>query len=197
MSALPILARRSLALGLMIVTLLSAWNLILRPLFSATREAVEQLDNVRFELHRLGLLAADAAQSDPDTAHVEIDTLRAELFSVQGSSDSDALFMSAVDQLIRGAGVRLLQLKALPPTRAGSLARYGVDISATASEADFVQLLAAIERHRPLLVVDRLTLVAQGSLGANEAPELSVELRLSGFAGDVDAIASPSRSDAR
>lgn len=197
MNALPAVARRIMAVGLLIIMVLSVWSLVIHPLYRATNIAMDELDDARFELHRLALLAEDAAQTGPDTTDADLDALRHELFAMRGGSESDALFVSAVDQLIRDGGVRLLQLKSVSPVRAGSLTRYAVDIHATGREADFVPLLASIEEHRPRLVVDRLTLLAQGSPEVGDAPELTIELRVSGFASDLDAIASAADPDAR
>lgn len=201
MNELPVLARRGVAIGLLVVALLSGWNLLLHPLYRATSQAVEELDNARFELHRFVMVAEDAAAATPEATRAELDALRTELFAVQTASDTEAHFIAAVDQLIRSSGVRLLQLKAGVPTRVGALTRYTVDINAAGRESDIARLLSAIEQHRPILLIDRAALLSQGTplgdAGFDAVPELSLELRVSGFAADVGATDSEGRQNAR
>lgn len=201
MNALPFLARRSLAVALLVVALLSGWNLVLRPLYLAASRAVEELDDARFELQRLVLLAADAATTTPAAVRDEFDALHTDVFAGRSASDADARFVAAVDQLIRASGVRLLQLKTGAPARSGALTRHAVDITAAGHESDLARLLAAIEQHRPILVIDRAVLLSHGAplvdAGSDVAPELSVELRVSGFGAELGAAESHGGANAR
>jgi len=198
---LPVLARRGVAIVLLVIALLSGWNLLLHPIYRATSQAVEELDNARFELHRLLMLAEDAAEATPDATRAELDALQTELFAVRTASDTEARFIAVVDSLIRSSGVRLLQLKAGVPSRAGALTRYTVDINAAGRESDVARLLSGIEQHRPILLIDRAALLSQGNPlgdgGFDAVPELSIELRVSGFAADVGATDSQDNQNAR
>lgn len=200
MRELPALARRGLAFGLLAVTLSSCWNLLLRPLFLAANMAVEELDDARFELHRFTVLSRDAAAVTPETVHAEFNALQAELFAVEPATDVDARLIAAMDQLIRSSGIRLLQLKPGGTERTGALARHTVDINASGREHDLARLLAAIEAHRPRLVIDRASFLTQGGLPDSSAldvvPELAIELRVAGFAADIDAGDKPRSQDA-
>ncbi|PLX61408.1 type II secretion system protein GspM [Sedimenticola selenatireducens] len=199
MNELPIFVRQGLAIGLLAVALLFGWSLVLHPLYLATKQSVEELDDARFELQRLAILAEDAATTTPDAILSELDALQTQLFAMRTASDTDAHFITAVDQLIRSSGVRLLQLKAGVPSRAGILTRYTVDINSAGHESDIARLLSGIEQNRPLLVIDHAALLSQGNPFADfdTAPELSVQLRLSGFGADINITESQGRHNAR
>lgn len=200
MNELPLLARRSMAIFMLIAGLLSCWNFVISPLLLAASQAVEDLDNARFELHRLVMLAEDA-MTTPDAIGAELDLLRGELFAMRSASDTDAHFVAAIDQLIRIAGVRLIQLKAVEPSQSGVLTRYTVDVNAAGSENDIARLLSGIEQHQPLLIIDQATLLSHGNPldegGFDTAPEITLELRLSGFAADIGDIDGPGSEYAR
>lgn len=189
MRELPPLVRFSLAFGLLVIALICAWGLILHPLFLAARTAVEELDDMRFELHRINILAREGASATPESVQSELLTLQHELFAMEETGDTDARIISAVDQLVRISGLRLLQLKAGGHEQAGSLIRHTIDINVSGREPDLAQLLTALERHRPRLIIDRASFLSQGGApttsGFNLAPELSVELRIAGFAADI------------
>lgn len=201
MNELPKIVRQGLAIALLVVALLLGWSLVLHPLYLATKQSIEELDDARFELQRLALLTEDVATTTPDAILAELDALQTELFAVRTTSDTDAQFITAVDQLIRSSGVRLLQLKAGVPSRSGILNRYTVDINAAGHESSIARLLSGIEQHHPLLVVDYAALLSQGNpladAGFDTAPELSVQLRLSGFGADINTTESQGRRNAR
>lgn len=200
MNELPLLARRSMAIFLLIAGLLFCWNLVINPLLVVAIQAVEDLDNARFELQRLVMLAEDTITT-PDAIGVELDLLRGELFAMRSASDTDAHFVAAIDQLIRIAGVRLIQLKALGPSQTGVLTRYTVDVNATGRENDIARLLSGIEQHQPLLIIDQAALLSHGNPlddgGFDTAPEITLELRLSGFATNIGDIEGPGGQYAR
>lgn len=189
--------RRALAVGILIVAMLSVWSIVLRPLYRVTTEAVEELDNTRFELHRLTLMTDGAALTVPGASSDATEALQRDLLSVGDNADSSARLLSAVDPMIRRSGLRLLQMKALPAMRTGPLEHSALDVTATGREAELVQLLTDIEGHHPLLVVERLVLLSQSGASGDEAPDLSIELRVAGFSAALGPGSTTERSDAR
>lgn len=178
--------RRLLAVCMLAIAALSAWSFVLVPLYTATHRAVEALEEVRFERQRLQRLAANAERHAPDTMPDALQALDDVLFSRQTDSGSGAAVLSAIDRLIRDADGQLLQMKALSPMRSGSLTRHAVEVTVSSQEAAFAQLLAKIEQHRPVLSVDRLVLSAANSATPQNDPPLTIELRVSGFSGNLD-----------
>lgn len=197
MSSLSLPMRRALAVGILIVALLSVWSILLRPLYRVATEAVEELDNTRFELHRLTLMTEDAARTVTDAPSDATEALQRDLLSLGDNADSSARLLSAVDPMIRRSGLRLLQMKALPAMRVGPLEQSALDVTATGQEAQVVQLLADIEGHHPLLVIERLVLLSQSGASGDEAPDLSIELRVAGFSATLGSGSTTERSDAR
>lgn len=195
MNTIPPTLRRFLALSLLVVALSLSWQWVIAPAFSATKSAVETLNDARFELHRLNQLAQDAEKPESKTLDNDTQELTNRLFSIQGA-DSGAAVVATADQLIRGEGLQLLQLRALPSTRAGSLTRYAVEVQATAKESSAVQLLSKLEQHRPVLLVERALLTAQAAPSPEEEPQVTVELRIAGFVGDL-TVAHQAGTNAR
>ncbi|MCV2218105.1 type II secretion system protein GspM [Thauera sp. Sel9] len=182
MTHLPLAVRRALAIVLGCVPLIMVWSLVIRPLHTLTTAAIERLDDSRFELQRLQLLAAGNDVLTPDEFARQSHEVAAWVF--RSRTDSPAV-LSAVDELVRGAGVELNELRAAEPHEQGPLTRFSVDLKVTAPETELVHLLTAFAHHRPLLTVDRAVILSSVSGPDSSLPPLSVELRVSGFGAEV------------
>ncbi|AKJ29729.1 type II secretion system protein GspM [Caldimonas brevitalea] len=180
--------RRLAAVGLLLLLMLSLWNLALAPLHRATAEKVDQLHDRRFELERLTALARRGAATTPEALQAERDELLTQLYSGTTDADVESRFIAGINALLQTSEVRLVHLKAGSVGRTGPLLRLSVDMQLAGTEAQLVGLLSALHHHRPRLIVDRAALVSP-SAGAGvdtPAPELAVELRVAGF-GLVEA----------
>ncbi|WP_418646902.1 type II secretion system protein GspM [Thauera butanivorans] len=193
MTHLPLAIRRALAIVLGCVPLIMMWSLVIRPLHTLTTAAIERLDDSRFELQRLRLLAATNDVLAPDELARQSHEVAAWVFR---SRTDGAAVLSAVDELVRGAGVELNELRAAEPRAQGPLTRFSVDLKVTAPETELVQLLAAFAHHRPLLTVDRAVILSSASGPDSALLPLSIELRVSGFGAEVPTPSSTEEVDA-
>lgn len=194
MTHLPLAVRRALAVVLGCVPLIMAWSLVIRPLHALTSAAVERLDDARFELRRLQLLAAGSDALTPGELARESDEAAAWLFP---SRTDGAAVLGAVDELVRGTGVELTELRAAEPYEQGPLTRFSADLKVNAPEAELVRLLAAFANHRPLLTVDRAVILPSAPGPDTASLPLSAELRVSGFGTEALAPSFVEEADAR
>lgn len=184
-SALSPRVRRFVAVGLLAATLTALSGGLVRPLLQWAHESTEELADARFALARAQVIA----QADKNLSASDIEQAERELLPwlLNGASESEAAasLQSAVDGVLRGEGLIVESAQAVPTVAAGSISRLGFDWRGTGSEQAVVRAIAALERTRPLIRIERLTLRAMelGATLAQQAPaaRLTVELRLTGF----------------
>ena len=185
------MAQRSVAIVVTVLLFVSGWTLVLQPLYALPVTAIERLNDTRFELARLQALASESGDLTVD----DLDRLEQSVAPLIFSSPKDgAAFVAAVDSLIRSANVQLLELRTADPTKVANLTRFTIDVRMTASEEALIGLLIAAERHRPLLLIERAVVTTTASMIDNGSTPVSVELRVSAFAGEND---QPSDGEAR
>ena len=185
------MAQRSVAIVVTVLLFVGGWTLVLQPLYGLPVTAIERLNDTRFELARLQALASESGDLTVD----DLDRLEQSVAPLIFSSPKDgAAFVAAVDSLIRSANVQLLELRTADPTKVANLTRFTIDVRMTASEEALIGLLIAAERHRPLLLIERAVVTTTASMIDNGSTPVSVELRVSAFAGEND---QPSDGEAR
>ena len=191
MTTVRTMAQRSLAIVVTVLLFVGGWTLVLQPLYGLPVTAIERLNDTRFELARLQALASESGDLTAD----DVDRLEQSVAPLIFSSPKDgAAFVAAVDSLIRSANVQLLELRTADPTKVANLTRFTIDVRMTASEEALIGLLIAAERHRPLLLIERAVVTTTASMIDNGSTPVSVELRVSAFAGEND---QPSDGEAR
>lgn len=181
MRELPTVARRVLAVSMLILVLIAAWSLLLRPLYRATAGVIERLNDARFELRRLEMLAEENDGLTPDELVRQKQVIATLAFP---SRVDNAVFVGAVDELVRKSEVQLTELRASDPNDGGALTRFSLDLRATAREEELVQLLVLIGSHRPLLTIERAVIMSPPSSGGVAPLPLSIELRIFSFAAE-------------
>lgn len=161
------MARRALALAVGVLLLTSVWSIVVRLLYVLPTTAIERLDDTRFELQRLQTLAAENSNlTTDDFTRIEqsISTL------VFPSSNDNAAFVDAVNMLIHDSDVQLLELRTADPFNDGNLTRFALDVRINAPEEKLVHLLKSLERHRPLLIIDRAVVLATAAASDGTSP---------------------------
>ncbi len=181
MTPFPAMARRALALAVGVLLLTSFWSIVVRLLYVLPTTAIERLDDTRFELHRLQALAIESSDFTPDDL-IQLEQSVAAL--VFPSSNDNAAFVDAVNMLIHDSDVQLLELRTADPFNDGNLTRFALDVRINAPEEKLVHLLKSLERHRPLLIIDRAVVLATAAASDGTSPPLSVELRIWAFAAE-------------
>lgn len=183
MTAARAIAQRLLAVIVMVLLLICGWTLVLQPLYTLPVTAIERLNDTRFELARLRALTSENEEFTADDLGRLEQSVAPLIFP---SPDDNAAFVAAVDSLIRSADVQLLELRTADPTKASNLTCFTIDVRMNASEEALIGLLLAVERHRPLLFSERTVVAATASMADNSPAPVSVELRISAFAGEGD-----------
>lgn len=181
MTPFPAMARRALALAVGVLLLISFWSIIFRLLYVLPTTAIERLNDTRFELHRLQALAIESSDFTPDDL-IQLEQSVATL--VFPSSNDNAAFVDAVNMLIHNSDVQLLELRTGDPFNDGNLTRFALDVRINAPEEKLIHLLASLERHRPLLMIDRAVVLATAAASDDISSLLSVELRIWAFAAE-------------
>ncbi len=181
MTPYPAMARRALALVVGVLLLTSFWSVIVRLLYILPTTAIERLDDTRFELQRLQALATENSDFTPDDLTRLKQSVATLVFS---SSNDNAAFVDTVNMLIHESGVQLLELRTADPFNDGNLTRFALDVRINAPEEKLVHLLTSLERHRPLLIIDRVVVLATAATYDGTSPPLSVELRIWAFAAE-------------
>ncbi|SCX16267.1 Type II secretion system (T2SS), protein M subtype b [Nitrosomonas eutropha] len=175
------MARRALALAVGVLLLTSLWSIVVRLLYVLPATTIERLNDTRFELHRLQALAIEHSDFTPDDL-IQLEQSVAVL--VFPSSNDNAVFVDAVNVLIHNSGVQLLELRTADPFNDGNLTRFALDVRINAPEEKLVHLLTLLERHRPLLIIDRAVVLATAAASDDTSSPLSVELRIWAFAAE-------------
>ena len=174
-----------MAVGLLATALAAVFGGLARPLLQWAHESTEELADARFALAR----AQVVDQADKTLSAREIEQAERELLSwlLTGASESEAAasLQSAVDGVLRSEGLMVESAQAVPTVAAGAISRVGFDWRGTGSEQSVVRAIAALERTRPLIKIERLTLRATepGAALPQQAPatRLTLELRLTGL----------------
>lgn len=185
MISIPLYTRRIAAIGLGVIFLFTIWNLGIKPIFRSTIEAIEKLNDVRFELYRLTLLATESKSITPAELLLQAEILQTLVFATQ---TDNGVIVSTIDELVQISGAQLTQLKTSEPRQTGGLIQFTVDLTASAQEQELTYLLKAIENHRPLLIIDRAVIVSQNLSTATPSLPLHIELKISGFGGNIPEI---------
>lgn len=177
--------RRFAALGLLIVVLTALSGWLVRPLLQWAHESTEELADARFSLAR----AHTVAQIDRTLSVPEIEQAERELLPwlLNGATETEASasLQSMVDGVLRSEGLMVESAQAVPTAAAGAISSIRFDWRGTGSEPAVMRALAALERNRPLVRIERLVLRSNdaGMTGPQQAPlvRMNVEMRLTGF----------------
>ena len=168
---LPLIARRLLALGLLVLLLSAIWLAAVTPLIASYRENVAAIDEARSVLARYqkvadfeGNLEIVATQSRPDALGKQV---------LLG--DSDAISVAGLQSLLQTITVsnnaQILSAQALPPQEAADYRFVGVRIDLTGDLAAIQHTLQKIETGQPFLFVNRATLRRREGAPENAAYE--------------------------
>lgn len=183
------IARRCLALALLLISGAAAYGTIIGPYFEHIARLQEELVQKRL---LLGRLAAVAAQ-ETDLAELEPRATAAVQSRAFASGTSDAIItanlQSRLARLATEVGARVRTTRALPQRNSGTLRLIGVQIQLIADTDQIQRILHGIETSQTLLFIEGLTLTTTTAhRKSNEESDL-MEARI-----DVVAAVAPKRS---
>jgi hypothetical protein len=183
---------RVLAVFIALLALGLVWIAVASPLidwYGARQQALE--DRTQFA-DRMDAIAGQLKAAQAAAAAARLQAVPTDMI-LTASSDpiAGAALESLIDGLTHDAGATLISTEALPAVQSGAFRRVGLHVTARASWARLVQLLAAIERAQPRLSIGNVQIQA-GPLGG---PEQLLDMSLS-VTGFRQGTASPREPDA-
>lgn len=184
MHALDPRVRKLVAFALLVFTLFAVGGMF-KAMYTLGADAVERLYDARFELVQAKQRETASRAVLSTTVEAEEKALVPVLMWVSNASIGETRFQEIVNQVLSTAEFKLEQMRAVPVTQLGSLAKVSLDVTGSGSEASLYLLLAQIERFTPVIVIDRLVVRSADAIQAEQdgpaGPLLSVEMRLSSF----------------
>ncbi len=165
-----------LAIGILVVALGLVWLALVGPLIGWYADRDQALQQ---RIQYAARMAAIAAQYPAARAAARAAQEQAAPSEMILSGDSDPIAGAALESLIDGlthdSGATLISTESLPAVQDGGFRRIGLHVTARASWARLIQLLAAIERAEPRMSIGNLQIQA-GPLGG---PEQLLDMSLS------------------
>jgi general secretion pathway protein M len=177
------LARRLLALGLLLVPVAAVWALAIAPALSALEESDRTIAQAAAELARLRTIAGQRPALVAAAAQMRAEVGRGGAFLRAGTEAlAGAALQQQLQALLAQQGIGAASMQWQGRRQEGQPGLVSVRLQAATTLGSLVRLLAAIDRSVPLLAVDEITIQAQPGAspagGAGESP-LSVSLECS------------------
>jgi Type II secretion system (T2SS), protein M subtype b len=159
--------RRLLAIGALVLALAVAWMAAVRPLIAGFAERAAEREHVSQEIAIAHTLLAQRPIWQARFRRLAEDS------ADFGPGDADAATTRATDQVLSAAAAQGVPVSAIRP-QGGSdgLARMSVDMRADLPQA--VTILKALERAKPYLIVESVSLAADPEAAAGRAGAMNV-----------------------
>ncbi len=165
-----------LAIGIAVVALGLFWLAVVGPVIGWYGDREQALQQ---RVQYAARMAAIAAQYPAAQAAARAAQEQAAPTEMILAGDSDPIAGAALESLIDGlthdSGATLISTESLPAVQDGGFRRIGLHVTARASWAKLIELLAAIERAEPRMSISNLQIQA-GPLGG---PEQLLDMSLS------------------
>jgi len=186
-----------LAIGLLVIVVSMLWGGLVRPLMVAMDTTVEQLHDSRFELARArAVLNQRNKVSEAMVAQEEGQVLQ-RLLAGDAAASASATLQGNIDRIARESGLQLESMSAEPITSRKELTELIVVLRARGPETALLAMLTAMESQPTLMVIDRLTVVAQDQIQApasKAVTNLVIEMRIGGYWARPNAPGKAARS---
>lgn len=174
--------RQLLALAILAALLATAWLLVFAPLARHIDAAHALVLEKRTILGRFLAATPDTSAAAKTQALPGSETKGLVL---TGANDAlkAANLQSAVAGILDGHGLRFTASRVLPPRNGGGLRIIVIDAGFEATLPQLLDILQALDAHRPVIAVNRLTLTAAPDLeasGAATGTRLGVQIEVAG-----------------
>lgn len=172
---------QALALGVTLILLAALWAGVVAPLLALHADRVETLAQRRALAGRMANLAETLPLLRRQASAVEASGPAPQAL-LEGATDAiaGATLQETVQRMAQAAGANLTSVEALPGQAAGALRRVGLRVSLAASWPVLIELLGAIDRAAPRMLVDDLSL--QASLLTLRPGQSKLDIRFSVYA---------------
>lgn len=197
MSRLSGRIRWGLAIGVLIIVVSMAWGVLVRPLMAAMDTAVEQLHDSRFELDRARAVLNQRNKVSEAMVEAEEGQVLQRLLTGDDAASASATLQGNIDRIARESGLQLESMSAEPIASRETLTELMVVLRARGPETALLAMLTALESNPTLMVVDRLTVVAQDQTQApasKAVTSLVIEMRIGGYWARPNAPGKAARS---
>lgn len=172
--------RRSVALGLLLATVLGIGGLILSPLLTAWSDNERRISEERERLAKLRATLAHGQNSSP----VDLVNRRQALIAAQVQGRTESQQLAALQDVLRTlaqkSAVRFQSLRAIPPFERNGTRFVSAQFSLTTKLKNAQQLIWDLESVRPIIFIEGLelapTLQRDGQPAAEAEVHLSVRL---------------------
>jgi general secretion pathway protein M len=174
--------RRVLAVTILLVVMVAAWTLAVAPVIDLSRKRRQDIATLSDELDRLQAIIG----REPEMARraaAEQAALAAEGGLWQGASAAEvaAAMQDRVRGVVADSGGQLRSTAVVSEANEHRFHRVTVHFT-VAGVLDTVQkTLAAIQASRPAMFVESVVINASETSGAERAPELTMEIDVSGY----------------
>jgi len=178
---------RALALGLLGLMLAGAWRVGVAPAWRAWQADREAVARHRDTLARLRGLAAAQPRYEAALAELRSESALSDaLIRSPSATLAAAELQQRVKALVEAAGGSLVSAQPEQAREAGPFTRIGLGVRMIVSIAALQQVLHALETGTPLVVIDRMQVLARGARAGSRrrAPasgDLDVRLELAAF----------------
>lgn len=186
MENMPRIVRKAVALSLLLAVVAVGYFLVVAPIEARISSAVDRIAIGKSLLARFdtAALKSRAEAAAPSLAGVEGDLLFLE-------GESDAVMSARLQAVLRAAtaqtdGLRISTTRSLPPRETGDLRLVVLEVRFATTLAGVQRTLLALDRARPLVLVDTVQIVsaAQRASGdeASLADSFDVRMEIAGAA---------------
>lgn len=170
--------QRAAALGVLVALAALTWGALIHPAASWVSERVEGLAEARFERRRATQAVSQLAAATPAQVALAYARLQPFVVPAQASAQAGMALQQALAALARKVGVAGADFSGAPATvRDIQGAKHVVvQLRVADTQARVIDLLFAIERARPLMRIERMSLEQTGAAVMRGAPATATEL---------------------
>jgi general secretion pathway protein M len=172
-------AGRALAWAILAMLLAAGWVGIASPLLDAHADRAEAIARKRQIAQRMAQRAAELPALRSALGAQPVGVVGSGLVDAGSDALAGAALQATLQDIASNAGVRLVSVEVMPAEAEGAYRRLGLRVAASAPWPEMIRLLQAIERARPVMLVDALSLRAPPAQLASGDTILPIEAAFS------------------
>jgi hypothetical protein len=178
---------RIAAVGILAGGILLVWFAALNPVLSVWERRSDQADRSADMIVRLRHSAAEGPALQQQLARLgQSQHDRNAIILAPNANVGGAMLQSEIKKLAESDGVPVRTIQQLPPVAEGALNRIGVRIDLEADTAKLGHLLAHLESHTPVFLVQSLSIHGQeqqGNAASAKPVTVTVQMEITGLTG--------------
>jgi hypothetical protein len=178
---------RIAAVGILLAAVLLIWFAVLGPLVSLWGRRSDQADRAADMIVRLGRSAAEGPAIQQQLARLgQNQHDRNAIILAPNANVGGAMLQSEIKRIAESDGLAVRTIQQLPPVAEGALNRIGVRVDLEADTAKLGHLLAHLEGHTPIYLVQSLSIHGQeqqASANSARPVNITVQMEITGLTG--------------